>query len=201
MDAQKQGADALFILLGAVMVLAMHAGFAFLELGTVRKKNQVNALVKILVDFCMSTLAYFVVGYGVAYGTSFMVGAQTLADKNAMNWSNSFSYSHLRQPSPPLFQAALPNAPSFGPNSSPQPSSLALSIPSLRALLGTNISAFKHGSRPSPATSSTTLPARSSSTLSAVGWLYQRLFCWAREATATARTAPSQRTLPRAFLS
>jgi len=82
MDAQKQGADALFILLGAVMVLAMHAGFAFLELGTVRKKNQVNALVKILVDFCMSTLAYFVVGYGVAYGTSFMVGAQTLADKN-----------------------------------------------------------------------------------------------------------------------
>jgi len=49
MDAQKQGADALFILLGAVMVLAMHAGFAFLELGTVRKKNQVNALVKILV--------------------------------------------------------------------------------------------------------------------------------------------------------
>jgi Amt family ammonium transporter len=82
MDAQKQGADALFILLGAVMVLAMHAGFAFLELGTVRKKNQVNALVKILVDFCMSTLVYFVVGYGVAYGTSFMVGAQTLADKN-----------------------------------------------------------------------------------------------------------------------
>jgi Amt family ammonium transporter len=82
MDAQKQGADALFILLGAIMVLAMHAGFAFLELGTVRKKNQVNALVKILVDFCVSTVAYFVVGYGVAYGVSFMVGAQTLADKN-----------------------------------------------------------------------------------------------------------------------
>jgi len=82
MDAHKQGADALFILLGAIMVLAMHAGFAFLELGTVRKKNQVNALVKILVDFCMSTLAYFVIGYGVAYGVSFMVGADTLALKN-----------------------------------------------------------------------------------------------------------------------
>ena len=51
MDTVKQGSDALFILLGAIMVLAMHAGFAFLELGTVRKKNQVNALVKILVDF------------------------------------------------------------------------------------------------------------------------------------------------------
>jgi Amt family ammonium transporter len=82
MDAHKQGADALFILLGAIMVLAMHAGFAFLELGTVRRKNQVNALVKILVDFCVSTLAYFVVGYGVAYGASFMVGAESLANKN-----------------------------------------------------------------------------------------------------------------------
>jgi len=82
MDAHKQGADALFILLGAIMVLAMHAGFAFLELGTVRRKNQVNALVKILVDFCVSTIAYFVVGYGIAYGASFMVGAEFLAGKN-----------------------------------------------------------------------------------------------------------------------
>ena len=82
MDALKQGADALFILLGAIMVLAMHAGFAFLELGTVRRKNQVNALVKILVDFSVSTVVYFLVGYGVAYGTSFLVGADQLAAKN-----------------------------------------------------------------------------------------------------------------------
>jgi ammonium transporter, Amt family len=82
MEALKQGADALFILLGAIMVLAMHAGFAFLELGTVRKKNQVNALVKILVDFSVSTIAYFAVGYAVAYGTGFMVGAEELAAKN-----------------------------------------------------------------------------------------------------------------------
>lgn len=82
MDALKQGADTLFILLGAVMVLAMHAGFAFLELGTVRRKNQVNALVKIIVDFSVSTVAYFIVGYGVAYGTSFFVGAEQLAAKN-----------------------------------------------------------------------------------------------------------------------
>ena len=62
------------------MVLAMHAGFAFLELGTVRRKSQVNALVKILADFSMSTVAYFFIGYSVAYGTSFLVGAQTLAE-------------------------------------------------------------------------------------------------------------------------
>ena len=79
MENSRQGADVLFLLLGAVMVLAMHAGFAFLELGTVRKKNQVNALVKILVDFSVSTVAYFFVGYLVAYGTSFFVDAQHLA--------------------------------------------------------------------------------------------------------------------------
>ena len=79
METSRQGADVLFLLLGAVMVLAMHAGFAFLELGTVRKKNQVNALVKILADFAVSTIAYFFVGYLVAYGTSFFVDAQHLA--------------------------------------------------------------------------------------------------------------------------
>src|SRR5688572_28054682 len=82
MEALKQGSDALFILLGGIMVLAMHAGFAFLELGTVRKKNQVNALVKILVDFSVSTVVYFMVGYAVAYGTHFFVGAEQLAAKN-----------------------------------------------------------------------------------------------------------------------
>ncbi|HEX5391345.1 MAG TPA: ammonium transporter [Burkholderiaceae bacterium] len=82
MDALKQGTDALFILLGGIMVLAMHAGFAFLELGTVRQKNQVNALVKILVDFSVSTVVYFVVGYGVAYGTHFFIGAEELAQRN-----------------------------------------------------------------------------------------------------------------------
>ena len=82
MEALKQGSDALFILLGGIMVLAMHAGFAFLELGTVRKKNQVNALVKILVDFSVSTVVYFAVGYSVAYGSHFFVGAEQLAAKN-----------------------------------------------------------------------------------------------------------------------
>ncbi len=82
MDALKQGTDALFILLGAIMVLAMHAGFAFLELGTVRRKNQVNALIKILVDFSVSTVVYFLVGYSVAYGTGFLIGAEQLVAKN-----------------------------------------------------------------------------------------------------------------------
>ena len=82
LDALKNGADTLFILLGAIMILAMHAGFAFLELGTVRKKNQVNALVKILADFAVSTIAYFFIGYYVAYGVHFFGDADTLVAQN-----------------------------------------------------------------------------------------------------------------------
>jgi Amt family ammonium transporter len=82
MNAYKTGADALFILLGGIMVLAMHAGFAFLELGTVRKKNQVNALVKIIVDFAVSTIAYFFVGYGIAYGIHFFGSTETMVAEN-----------------------------------------------------------------------------------------------------------------------
>jgi len=82
METLNTGANVLFILIGAVMVLAMHSGFAFLELGTVRSKNQVNALVKILTDFSISTIAYFFIGYGLAYGVSFLTGAETLVAKS-----------------------------------------------------------------------------------------------------------------------
>ncbi|RDL43594.1 ammonium transporter [Marinomonas piezotolerans] len=74
--------NTLFILLGAIMVFAMHAGFAFLEVGTVRHKNQVNALVKIMTDFAISALVYFFVGYQIAYGVNFFESAETLAENN-----------------------------------------------------------------------------------------------------------------------
>ena len=82
MEPLQSGSNVLFILLGAIMVLAMHAGFAFLEVGTVRAKNQVNALVKIIADFAMSTIAYFFIGYSVAYGMGFLEAAPALAEKN-----------------------------------------------------------------------------------------------------------------------
>ena len=74
----QSGADVLFLLTGAILVFAMHGGFAFLEAGTVRHKNQVNALCKILVDFAISTVAYFLVGYTIAYGVAFFVNAEAL---------------------------------------------------------------------------------------------------------------------------
>ncbi len=82
--------DTLFILLGAIMVLAMHAGFAFLELGTVRGKNQVNALVKIITDFAVSTLAYFFFGYCIAYGPSFRGSARSLVGNHGFELTKFF---------------------------------------------------------------------------------------------------------------
>ena len=115
MEALKQGSDALFILLGGVMVLAMHAGFAFLELGTVRKKNQVNALVKILVDFSVSTVMYFVIGYGVAYGTSFFVGAEQLAVRNGYELVKFFFLLTFAAAIPAIISGGIAERARFGP--------------------------------------------------------------------------------------
>jgi ammonium transporter, Amt family len=115
MDQVKQGTDALFILLGAIMVLAMHAGFAFLELGTVRKKNQVNALVKILVDFSVSTMAYFFVGYSVAYGVSFFTGAETLAAKNGYELVKFFFLLTFAAAIPAIVSGGIAERARFGP--------------------------------------------------------------------------------------
>ncbi len=73
------GAEVFFLLMGAILVFAMHGGFAFLEVGTVRHKNQVNALVKIIVDFAISTVAYFFIGYGIAYGIGFLKSADVIS--------------------------------------------------------------------------------------------------------------------------
>jgi len=115
MDALKQGADALFILLGAVMVLAMHAGFAFLELGTVRRKNQVNALVKILADFSVSTIAYFLVGYTVAYGTHFFVGAEQLAAKSGFELVKFFFLLTFAAAIPAIISGGIAERAKFWP--------------------------------------------------------------------------------------
>ena len=115
MDQVKQGSDALFLLLGAIMVLAMHAGFAFLELGTVRKKNQVNALVKILVDFSVSTVTYFFIGYSVAYGVSFFTGAESLMQKNGVELMRFFFLLTFAAAIPAIVSGGIAERARFGP--------------------------------------------------------------------------------------
>lgn len=115
MEILKSGSDALFILLGAIMVLAMHAGFAFLELGTVRKKNQVNALVKILVDFAVSTIAYFFIGYSIAYGINFFSGAEILAEKNGYELVKFFFLLTFAAAIPAIISGGIAERAKFNP--------------------------------------------------------------------------------------
>ncbi|GAB2885146.1 ammonium transporter [Uliginosibacterium flavum] len=115
MEQFKTQTDVLFILLGAIMVLAMHAGFAFLELGTVRRKNQVNALVKILVDFCVSTIAYFFIGYGVAYGIHFFTGAETLAVSNGYGLVKFFFLLTFAAAIPAIISGGIAERARFSP--------------------------------------------------------------------------------------
>ena len=115
MDTLKSGSDVLFILLGAIMVLAMHAGFAFLELGTVRKKNQVNALVKILVDFAVSTIAYFFIGYSIAYGVDFFSGAELLAQKNGYELVKFFFLLTFAAAIPAIVSGGIAERAKFNP--------------------------------------------------------------------------------------
>jgi Amt family ammonium transporter len=115
LDQVRQGSDVLFILLGAVMVLAMHAGFAFLELGTVRTKNQVNALVKILADFSVSTVAYFFVGYTIAYGVQFFGGAEQLAQQGGYALVKFFFLLTFAAAIPAIVSGGIAERARFGP--------------------------------------------------------------------------------------
>lgn len=115
MEPLKTSADVLFILIGAVMILAMHAGFAFLELGTVRRKNQVNALVKILVDFSVSTLAYFFIGYTLAYGVNFFGGAELLSQKGGYELTKFFFLLTFAAAIPAIVSGGIAERARFNP--------------------------------------------------------------------------------------
>ncbi len=115
MEDYQAGSDVLFILLGAIMVLAMHSGFAFLEVGTVRSKNQVNALVKIIVDFAISTIAYFFIGYSVAYGVDFFSGASVLAEKHGYELVKFFFLLTFAAAIPAIISGGIAERARFNP--------------------------------------------------------------------------------------
>jgi len=109
------GSNTLFLLMGAVMVLAMHAGFAFLEVGTVRLKNQVNALSKIITDFAVSTLAYFFIGYWIAYGVTFMQPADQLVADHGDALVKLFFLLTFAAAIPAIISGGIAERARFGP--------------------------------------------------------------------------------------
>ena len=117
MEQFSHASNVVFVLLGAIMVLAMHAGFAFLEVGTVRKKNQVNALVKILTDFCVSAIAYFFIGYTIAYGAHFFASAEVLSQKSGYEMVKFFFLLTFAAAIPAIISGGIAERAKFHPQS------------------------------------------------------------------------------------
>ncbi|WP_017905649.1 ammonium transporter [Pseudomonas asplenii] len=114
-DSLVHGSNTLFILLGAIMVLFMHAGFAFLEVGTVRQKNQVNALSKILSDFAISTLVYFFIGYWIAYGVSFLHPAAQISGDHGYGLVKFFFLLTFAAAIPAIISGGIAERAKFAP--------------------------------------------------------------------------------------
>ena len=115
MEQAQQGADVFFLLMGAILVFAMHGGFAFLEVGTVRHKNQVNALVKILVDFAISTVVYFAIGYSISYGVSFLANAETLSSGQGLDLVKFFFLATFAAAVPAIVSGGIAERARFVP--------------------------------------------------------------------------------------
>ncbi len=110
-----QSSNTYFLLIGAVMVFAMHAGFAFLEVGTVRHKNQVNALVKIITDFAVSCIAYFFIGYWIAYDTTFFASASELSANNGYDLVKFFFLMTFAAAIPAIISGGIAERAKFYP--------------------------------------------------------------------------------------
>ncbi len=115
MDQVQPGADVFFLLMGAILVFAMHGGFAFLEVGTVRHKNQVNALVKILVDFAISTTIYFALGYYLSYGVSFLASAEAISSDQGINLVKFFFLATFAAAVPAIVSGGIAERARFVP--------------------------------------------------------------------------------------
>ena len=115
METLVNQSNVLFILIGAILVLFMHAGFAFLEVGTVREKNQVNALSKILADFCISTIAYFFIGYTISYGLNFYDTASTLSEQSAYDIVKFFFLLTFAAAIPAIISGGIAERAKFNP--------------------------------------------------------------------------------------
>ena len=190
MEQITNTSNVVFVLLGAIMVLAMHAGFAFLEVGTVRKKNQVNALVKILTDFGVSAIAYFFIGYTVAYGVNFLLQRRSAGAEERLRDGQVLLPADLRRcHSGHHLRRHRRERAKFHPQSVATFLLVASSIPSSRASPGTTTSASSHGWKRPSAPSSMTSPARWWCMRSAAGSPCPPCCCSAPAAAATPRTA------------
>ncbi|MBN2719300.1 MAG: ammonium transporter [Deltaproteobacteria bacterium] len=117
LTAITNSSNTLFILIGAVMILAMHSGFAFLEVGSVRRKNQVNALNKIIAEWGFSTLIYFFIGYPISRGINFLVPISDMSANNGLDYVRFFLFLGFAACIPAIISGGVAERSKFWTNS------------------------------------------------------------------------------------
>ncbi len=145
MDQVQPGADVFFLLMGAILVFSMHGGFAFLEAGTVRHKNQVNALVKILVDFAISTTVYFLIGYTLSYGVSFLAKAETISASQGLDLVKFFFLATFAAAVPAIISGGIAERAKFLPQCVATALMVALAYPWIEGVVWNKNFGFQDG--------------------------------------------------------
>ena len=187
MENNFVGGDVFFLLMGAILVFAMHAGFAFLEVGTVREKNQVNAMVKIISDFAMSTIAYFFIGYSVAYGVDFLAGASVISGggetetfgPQGLTLIKFFFLLTFAAAIPAIISGGIAERARFVPQLLASGAIVAVVYPFFEGMIWNGNFGFQAWLEESFGAGFTTLQVPSWCTASVVGWPWPRSLCWA----------------------
>ena len=102
-EAVQANLDNVFVLLCAVLVIFMQAGFALVEAGLTRAKSVANIMMKNLMDFCAGALAFFAVGYAIAFGS----GNDFFGTEGWFLGDGAFQYGTLTVPVTFVFQVAF----------------------------------------------------------------------------------------------
>ena len=106
-DPVQVNLDNVWVLLCAVLVIFMQAGFALVEAGLTRAKSVANIMMKNLIDFCAGGIAFFAVGFAVAYGGSFEGFGKFLGADGFFLGDGAFTYGNLTVPVFFTFQVAF----------------------------------------------------------------------------------------------
>jgi Amt family ammonium transporter len=106
-DPVQVNLDNVWILLAAVLVIFMQAGFALVEAGLTRAKSVANIMMKNLIDFCAGAVAFLAVGFAIAYGGSLEGTGKFIGADGFFLGDGAFTYGNLTVPVFFTFQVAF----------------------------------------------------------------------------------------------
>lgn len=106
-EAVQVNLDNVWILLCAVLVIFMQAGFALVEAGMTGAKSVANIMMKNLIDFCAGAVAFLAVGYAIAFGGSTEGMGKFIGADGFFLGDGAFTYGNLTVPVFFMFQVAF----------------------------------------------------------------------------------------------